>query len=167
MAEVEAPLSPPAPQEEVLSEGADLVDAQPETDGEHEATDVVGAPSDSEAAGSVAEAKPSENGENGVSEESDAPVDEITQENAKEAASPPTTPSKKITAKSSIFVKSSSASKVSGSPTPLVKKVCCHSCLSPFALPMHVCSTRLVSRLRRLAQRPVDHQLWHVRVWHS
>ena len=56
MAEVEAPLSPPAPQEEeVLTEGSGPVDAQPGTDGEHEATDVVEAPSEPEAADSVAE----------------------------------------------------------------------------------------------------------------
>lgn len=134
MAEVEAPLSPPAPQEEgVLMEGSGPVDAQPETDGEHEATDVVEAPSEPEAAGSVAEEKPSEDGENGVPEESDAPVDDMLKENAKDAVSPPTTPSKKITAKSSISVKPPSAGKAGAPPTPLVKKVCCHSCLLPLS----------------------------------
>ncbi len=134
MAEVEAPLSPPAPQEEeILSEGSGPVDAQPETDGEHEATDVVEACSEPEA-GSVAEEKPSEDGENSISEESDAPADDMPKENTKEVASPPTTPSKKITAKSSFSVKPSSAGKAGGPPTPLVKKVCCHFC----PLPLHL-----------------------------
>nr|VWO94297.1 Protein kinase domain-containing protein [Ganoderma boninense] len=124
MAEVEVPLSPPAAQEEeILSETSGPVDAQPETDGEHEATDVVEAPSEPEAAGSMAEEKPSEDGENGVPEESDAPVDEMPKENVKDAASPPTSPSKKITAKSSISLKPSSAGKAGAPPTPLVKKI--------------------------------------------
>lgn len=109
------------------------MDAQPGTDGEHEATDVVEAPSEPEAADSVAEERPSEDGENGVPEESDALVNDMLKENAKDAASPPTTPSKKITAKSSISVKPPSAGKAGAAPTPLVKKVCYRSCLLPFS----------------------------------
>ena len=140
MADVEpVDLPPPAPQEEeVLSEGSRPVDeAQPEmqtTDGEHEVANVAEAPSEPEPADSVEEEKHTENGvddgRNGVEEEpasstaapaEDAPSAEVKQPTP--AASPPTTPSKKITAKSSINVKPPGGKAASGPPTPLVKKV--------------------------------------------
>lgn len=130
MAEVE-PLTPPPvqQQEEITSEGSGPIDAtHSETDGEHEATDVVEAPSEpEEPADAVAEETPVENG---VSEggEKDAVVDDVPKENMKEATSPPASPARKITAKSSISVKPPSSKAVGAPPTPLVKKVRCHVC---------------------------------------
>ena len=135
MAEVEAQAPPPALQEEeVQSEGSGPVDAHPETDGEHEATDVVEAStepehSEAEPAESVNGDKPDENGveerpgENGATDEehSAAPAEEMPKENA--TVSPPASPAKKITAKSSISVRPPPGKPAGGPPTPLVKQV--------------------------------------------
>lgn len=152
MAEVE-PLAPPPilPEEEVQSEDSGPVDAHAETDGEHEATDVVEASSEPEPAESGAEDKPAENGLDGLEEEKDAPApaEDVPKENEKETTSPPVSPAKKITAKSSISVKPSKTA--SSPPTPLVKKVRATSV--PLAQGVCVLTTAVGTALRRSSTR--------------
>ena len=127
MAEVETqpvPVSDPQLQEdEIRSEGSGAVEsAHPETDGEHEATDVVEAASEAGTAESVAEEKAAEDA--GVEDKTVEPAAaDMPKENEKQVASPPTSPAKKITAKSTINVKPPAGKTAGGPPTPLVKKV--------------------------------------------
>lgn len=163
MAEVETQAPPPALQE-VRSEDSDPVDAtQAETDGEHEATDVVEAHFEPEPVES--EDKPVENSHGVDTTEEAVPVEEdAPKENAKATTSPPASPAKKITAKSSISVKPSASGKTAGDPpTPLVKKVSATSWPRQCRLEHGIC---MLNAIRYPCRADVDHQLGHVWVWH-
>ena len=141
MADVELQVPPMSPQvgEALSEEGSSRVDeASAEmqtTDGEHEATDVVEASSEPEPAPDVEDDKPAENG---VADEKVAtepqhepePVADGALKDEEESVkqptpttSPPTSPARKITAKSSVSVKAPASKAAGGAPTPLVKKV--------------------------------------------
>lgn len=107
----------------MLSEGSGAVEAtHHETDGEHEASDVVDAASESGPAESVTEEKPAEVATNGEKDAEPAAAADMPIEDAKPAASPPTSP-RKIKAKPSINFKPPAGKPAAGPPTPLVKKV--------------------------------------------
>ena len=125
--------------EALSEEGSGRVDEAPAemqtTDGEHEATDVVEASSEPEPAPDVEDDKPAENG---VADEKVAtepqhepePVADGALKDEEESVkqptpttSPPTSPARKITAKSSVSVKAPASKAAGGATTPLVKKV--------------------------------------------
>ena len=105
--------------------------AQPEeaptTDREHEATDVVEAPSDPEPVPAAEHAEAAEDGvadeQNGAEPEPPTTPKEDEVKETTPTTSPPTSPGKKITAKPSVSVKSPAGKAAPGPPTPLVKKV--------------------------------------------
>lgn len=127
MSQVEAQAVPaPDPQvqeDEAHSEGSGAVEAvHAETDGEHEASDVVDVTSEGGTAESVAEEKPAEDDAD-VAKDTEPASADMPKENTQPATSPPASPAKKVTAKSSISVKPPAGKTAGGPPTPLVKKV--------------------------------------------
>ena len=179
--------------EALSEEGSGRVDEAPAeiqtTDGDHEATDVVEASSEPEPAPDVEDDKPAENGvadekvatepqhelepvADGAPKDEEASVKQPTP-----TTSPPTSPARKITAKSSVSVKVPASKAAGGATTPLVKKVrdtsTSHNIAPPHpprnAQNTRGAHTRLLSltSVRVLARTGLDHRLGQVWLRHG